>query len=126
MFPRVGQSLPCASACQPRQSPGGVEPPEPGHAFQFVFASVLKLDARADQEAAHGLADQHLTRLGQIAIRLVMLTAKPPMSSARTSTSPVCTPARSFKPMPLLEGGTPSPLSHKVGPARIERATKGL
>src|SRR5262249_12713475 len=43
-----------------------VEPPDPRHALEFVFASVLELDARADQDAAHRLAHEHLTGRSQV------------------------------------------------------------
>ena len=72
-----------------------------GHALQGVPPPVGEGDARAHHQVAHGPGDEDLTRPGHARVtRAAMCTARPPMSSPRTSTSPACRPARSSRPAP--------------------------
>ena len=75
------------------------QPPLAGDSLEFVSAAFVELDARPDDEVATVLDTSTISLAPAKALtRAPMCTAIPPMSSPRTSHSPVCNPARTSMP----------------------------
>src|SRR6185295_14606070 len=76
----------------------GEEMPLAGYALELVSAAVVEFEPGADHEVAQRGGHEDVVGPARALSRAPMCTAIPPMSSPRTSHSPVCNPARTWMP----------------------------
>ena len=98
----------------------GKQRPVAGHTLELMDAAVRELDAGPRNQVAHNAWTRTSPSDAALATRELMLTAMPPMSSLRSSISPVCSPIRVSIPSECMPSRISQPqATARAGPSNV-------